>query len=249
MKASSLSRHLKGLVYISSLLWICGLFLINAHAQDATQFSLPEGAKARLGKGFVQDIAYYPHGGLLAVASSIGVWLYDAQTGAEVTLLTGHANTVRSVAFSPDGITLASGGGLGEDYTIRLWDITTRKQESTLYGHKSDVRSLAFSPDWNMLVSGDDDGKVHLWDTATGQLKQTLSGHANNVYSVAFSPNGKTVASGSWDKTIRLWDSDTGQLKKTLSGHTEWIFSVCILSRWTDACEWKSGRYGSSVEC
>ena len=229
MKVSSLSRHLKGLVYISSLLWICGLFLINAHAQDATQFSLPEGAKARLGKGFIHDIAYSPNGTLIAVATSIGVWLYDAKTGAEVTLFSGHANAVLSVAFSPDSTTVAGGGGLGEDYSIRLWDISTEKQTAVLSEHTSDdVRSIAFSPDGTMLVSGDDDSKIRLWDLDTGKLKRVISGHTNNVYSVTFSPDSKTIASGSWDYTVRLWDSDTGQLKKILSGHTKEIFSVAF---------------------
>ena len=65
-------------------------------------------------------------GSRLAVASSIGVWIYDANTGDEVALLTGHASIVRAVAFSPDGNTLASGS---LDGTILLWDITPNKQK------------------------------------------------------------------------------------------------------------------------
>ena len=82
---------------------------------------MPEGALARLGKGRISEVAYSPDGTRLAVAGNIGTWLYDAATGAEVALLTGHTNYVRSVSFSPDGTTLASGGS---DGTVRLWDMT-----------------------------------------------------------------------------------------------------------------------------
>ena len=81
----------------------------NTFAQDYTQLSLPEGAKARLGKGFINEIAYSPDGTRLAVASSIGIWIYDAKTGEELDLITGHTKWVLSVAFSPDGNTLTSG--------------------------------------------------------------------------------------------------------------------------------------------
>ena len=95
---------------ILTLIFVTLLFLPNIFAQDYTQWGLPEGAKARLGKGRISgNIAYSPDGARLAVASSIGIWLYDAGTYQEVALLTGHTDSVSSVAFSPDGNTLASG--------------------------------------------------------------------------------------------------------------------------------------------
>ena len=78
----------------------------NIFAQDSSQWHLPEGAKARLGKGEINEIAYSPDGTRLAVASSIGVWLYDTAThqvgnsrNGEIALLTGHTGGVSSVAF------------------------------------------------------------------------------------------------------------------------------------------------------
>ena len=67
-------------------------FHINTFAQDYTQWGLPEGAKARIGKGTINEIQYSPDGTRLAVASSIGIWLYDTATHQEVALLTGHTD-------------------------------------------------------------------------------------------------------------------------------------------------------------
>ena len=84
-------------LFTFTLLILFTLFSLNAFAQDYTQFSLPEGAKARLGKGTINEIQYSPDGTRLAVASSIGIWLYDTATHQEVALLTGH--TDRSLAL------------------------------------------------------------------------------------------------------------------------------------------------------
>ena len=87
-----------------TLLMLFLLFPLNTSAQEYTQWSLPEGAKARLGKGHITgNIAYSPDGTRLAMASSIGIWIYDAHTGKELALLTGHTKDVSGVSFSPDG--------------------------------------------------------------------------------------------------------------------------------------------------
>ena len=122
--------------------------------QDSPQLPLPEGAKARLGKGGIHEIKYSPDGATLAVASSIGIWLYDAESGEEVSLLTEHTNKVNSMAFSPDGQTIASTGDW-EDNTIRLWDVDTRQQLKTLTGHTGDVNSISFSPDGQTIASAE----------------------------------------------------------------------------------------------
>jgi hypothetical protein len=116
--------------------------------------------------------------------------------------LTGHTASVRSVAFSPDGQTLASSS---RDDTIKLWDVATDIVVRTLRGHTASVRSVAFSPDGQTLASGSDDQMIKLWDVATGQEVRTLTEHTASVRSVAFSTDGHTLASGSKDKTIKLW--------------------------------------------
>ena len=133
------------------------------------------------------------------------------------TTLRGHTGWVRSVAYSPDGETLATGSA---DKTIRLWDTSTGTHIKTLYGHTDDVLSVAYSPDGETLATGSADKTIRLWDTSTGTHIKTLRGHTDTVRSVAYSPDGETLASGSVDWTIRLWDTSTGIHLKTLRGHT-----------------------------
>ena len=112
------------------------------------QWNLPEGARARLGKGFVMDIAFSPDGEIMAAASSSGVWLYDAETGAETALLGVHGEWAQAVAFSPNGKILAvcssnevySGGG-----ALRLWDMRTMDVQSSMEMSNDSVCAAFFS--------------------------------------------------------------------------------------------------------
>ncbi len=167
----------------------------------------------------VYSVAFSPDGKTLASGSddnTIRLWHVD--TGETERILTGHAGElegvdnghssvegVKSVAFSPDGETLASGGG---DNVIHLWDIETGKREMTLVGHTHWVFSLAFSPDGKTLASGSVDSDIRLWDAYTGEHKKTLTGHSAWVRSIAFSPDGKTLVSGSDDGSVLLWKTD-----------------------------------------
>ena len=202
----------------------------------------------------VHSVAFGPDGKTLASGSEDNtIILWDTATGEHIKTLarstgpfvgptdplTGHTDTIYSVAFSPDGKTLASSS---EDETIILWDTTTGEHIKTLArstgpfvgptdpltGHTDTVYSVAFSPDGKTLASGSADNTIILWDTATGQYKQTLTGHKRAVYSVAFSPDGKTLASGSWDKTIILWDTTTWKYIHTLAGHEKVVYSVAF---------------------
>ena len=112
------------------------LFQPDIFVQGSQELSLPEGAKARFGIRDIHGVAYSPDSSRLAVASSIGILIHDAQTGEELRRLKGHRAEVYSVAFSPEGTTLASGSG---DDTIRLWDAAAGEHKQTLKGHTTTV--------------------------------------------------------------------------------------------------------------
>ena len=186
---------------------------------DYPTWHLPDGAMIRLGKGHMgkgdRAVAFSPDGRSLAVASGIGVWLYDGGIARERALLVGHKDEVTSVSFSRNGTTLVSGS---RDGTVKLWDVATGENIVTLEGHRSGVTSVAFSSDGTTLASGSYDRAIKLWDIATGENIVTLRGHTNFVTSVAFSPNGQILASGSWDETVRLWTLPQEKISRPLGG-------------------------------
>ena len=212
--------------FLIALFFVATLNITTSFAQDFPLWGLPEGAIARLGKGTISEIAYSPDGSRLAVGGSIGIWVYDADTGAEVALVGGYTGWVNSVSFSPDGNTIVSGG---QHQAVRFWDAATGNLIHTLeHGRRNThVLSVAYSPDGNTIASGGSDGIARLWDAATGNLRNTFV-HGREVNSVAFSPDGTTIASGGTDSTVQLWDTATGNRINTLTGHEGYVFSVAF---------------------
>lgn len=108
---------------------------------------------------------------------------------------------INSLAFSPDGKILVSGG---DDFSIKLWDVDSGKELKS-GKHSARVRTVAFSPDGKLIASADDSGIIKIWDVKTME-NVVLPRHDNAVTSLAFSPDGKTLASGSKDRTVRFWE-------------------------------------------
>ncbi len=144
----------------------------------------------------------------------------------KLPIFTGHTDTVRSIAFSPDGHHLLTGS---YDKTARLWDVKTGHLIRQFVGHKDRVRAT-FSPDGLYIFTGSSDTTAALWETETGTKIREFVGHTEPINCVAFSPDGKATATGSDDCTIRVWSPITGSEIRLFSGHDDEVWFVAFSS-------------------
>ena len=208
-------------------------FELRADAREAilqveeggVSFKNEHGAQAvsRLQKSVARkDVAPSPASEILASA----LWRGKGSTTKARTIFRGHADQIMSVAFSPDGKTLASGCW---DGVMKLWDLSSGQERTILKGRPGRIHSVAFSPDGRTLACGGDgeNSQVRLLEVSTGTERTTLKKFSAWITTVAFSPDGKTLASsGGESREIWLWDVASGKVRLTLRGHTGTIMSV-----------------------
>ena len=174
---------------------------------------LPSGAVARFEKGGISDVAVSPDENLIAIASRLGVWLYDAHTKDFVSLMAIEGTGLLSkVVFSPDGTRIVTGDWNGK---ITLWDIKTATALAT-YTHKGYINSITFSPNGRFIATGSRDATATLWDVETGTACFTIT-HQDSVSSTTFSPDGTLLATSSSDATATLWHIDTAEIRWTFT--------------------------------
>ncbi|KAJ1477020.1 WD40-repeat-containing domain protein, partial [Baffinella frigidus] len=172
----------------------------------------------------VNAVAYSPDGKRIISGSSdhtIRIW--DAFSGADLHVLTGHTDKVRALAIcGVEGATLVSGG---HDRVLRVWDLRTNEEVRALVADQQDhedvITCVALSPDGTHVASGSHDKSVLVWDITPAGLEQTLSlrGHVIFVYAVAWSPDGRTIASLA-GRALVVWDAATGALRYEMSAHS-----------------------------
>jgi WD40 repeat protein/tRNA A-37 threonylcarbamoyl transferase component Bud32 len=172
-------------------------------------------------------------------------WHYwHLRTQQELRTLQGHADSVSSVAFSPDGARLVSSYPRGR--AIKFWDVHTGQELLAWKLPPSSVRYVAFSPDGKRLASTSLDNTITLWDAQTGKELHVCKGHKQPIETnLAFSPDGKRLASGGNDRTIKLWDAETGEELRTIAGHTAGVSGLAFSP---DGKRLASASYDSTIK-
>jgi WD40 repeat protein len=182
----------------------------------------------KLHKGQLSNvIAYSPDGKFLAVAGlgQESIVLYDPNTGKRLAVFPGTIENVVSLAFSPDGQRLATGG---TNATLRVWEVVDMAEIAVLKQFRGAVVSLAFSPDGQWLAAGSDDKTVTLWDgRADGDI---IKGHTGGVNAVGFMANGKELLSAGKEGIVKVWDVSFPPSFLPLHGIQEQIGSLAFSS-------------------
>ncbi|MCP3918819.1 MAG: protein kinase [bacterium] len=151
----------------------------------------------------------------IACSSGDGLQVCDAESGAVVAALEGHAGEVYRIALSPDGSRLVSAAW---DDTLRLWDFETAQAIAVLPGHSEFISEIVFA-DRPVFATASWDKTVRLWDANAGELVRTLPAHPKWVNRIAIDSLGSRLLSASAGQ-VRLWDGVSGDATVTWpTGH------------------------------
>lgn len=152
---------------------------------------------------------------------------FSGKTSA-VTKLNGHRDAVQSVAWSPDGKLLATGGFR----KVNLWKTTDWLLAGVIDELPGRVTALAFSVDGRSLISASNasgqKGKISIWNSDDLDKRLEWSAHDGTIYDITLSPNGKNLATGGEDKLIRLWNLVDGKQLKQIEAHSAPIMSLAF---------------------
>ncbi len=156
------------------------------------------------------------------LVGTLTVGLALAQQATVVGTLSGHTDPVYSIAWSPDGKTIATAGF---DNTVRLWDAGTRKEIKKFDGHSKLVLTVAFSPDGKELLSGSLDNTAKIWDLPTSGPAKTFGGLSAAPLALAVKPDQKQFVAAS-GKGVKVHDLTSGAVVKELAGGAGEVSSV-----------------------
>jgi WD40 repeat protein len=179
----------------------------------------------------VHALAISPDG--IRVASATGgnnaaVTVWSASSGSALATFHGRGGRdedFQTVAFAPDGKTVAAGTKAGAVY---VWDALSGRILHTLTDHAGQVLSVAISPDGKRLAAAGDGNSVVVWNATSGQFLRTLASGSTLVEAIAFSPDGRFLAVGGNDSIVELFDPDSGQIVHSLRGHSKAVRSLAF---------------------
>ena len=199
------------------------------------RWQLPEGVKVRLGKGSINDIKFSPDGTRFAVATTIGVWMYDAQTGKEISLFKGDRQDIKGVAFSKDGRFLVGANSTGG---VPRWNATTGELRSILVNEKIKLSTpVIFSEDGVKLISvSRRHKKIHVWNLGDEAAPLPITNidfdFKGHRFVIVLSQDRRFLAIAVSEprhiSPIHVWNATTGNHLFTLTGHTRWIKALAF---------------------
>ncbi len=166
----------------------------------------------------------------IAPGSTNTTWTLERTlgTGDGNSLITDRAN---SLAFSPDGKTLAIGSGEpSRSGDITLWEVAAGKLTKTYAErHLDSVLALDFSPDGKLLASGGADKALRITDLSTGKVVKVFEGHTHHVLGVSWRADGRLLASSGADNVVKVWDWTTGDRRKSVDGWDKEVTGIHYL--------------------
>ena len=206
----------------------------SVEGEDVTTWSLPEGAIARLGRGSVRDMAFSPNGHYFAVASAIGLWLYELPTLSPIALWDTERGMTDSVTFSPDSRRIVTHTFTEE---LKIWDFERGICVAMVDDRDgSDISKPVFSKDGQRIaaVSYRRNGKIYVWCSYTGvQLSEIEIGETYGIYPFQFSSDisllaGKKQETDSDTESIVVWHVETGKQVSCFTGYPEKMENFCF---------------------
>ncbi|KAL5218288.1 hypothetical protein ABZP36_018972 [Zizania latifolia] len=171
------------------------------------------------------------------------LWKIGSAEGV-VLELSGHTDTVCTVAFSSDGNFLASGSFDGR---INVWNTATRTLQGTFEGSGSGFEWLKWHPRGHLIIAGSEDCNLWMWNADHNAILNTFAGHSSTVTCGDFTPDGKLICTGSDDASLRIWDPRTAQSRHVVRGHGYHTDGLTCLSITWDSQTIVSGSKDNSV--
>lgn len=211
----------------------------NDSQSKYSRWGLPEFSKLRLGKGRTNDIEFSDDGSQFAVATPTGIWIYDAKTGKELSLLQNPGHDISAIAFSPNSKIIAAASSNRLEGKIQFWDVNTQKLLTNIEAQQG-ITTLFFSDDGTQLASTGNYGRVGIWNISNTlkpevirkvRLEQIESWGQSQLAELSPDMRFLAITKPDWKHKyfpIYLYDAVNGKLIHSFTWHTRNIDSIAF---------------------